>query len=168
MFHTCILAGHLGRDPEMRYLPDGTAVTNFSIAVNDGWGDNKKTIWFRVSAWRKQAETVNAYLSKGSKVLVEGRLQADENGNPRLWNRQDGSVSSSFELTATNVTFLSSKAENDALSNSENGAYPTGGGEMTVNVHDIPFAQPLVTTLDCNPIGLSPQDPFLAAEFPIH
>ena len=120
MFHKTTLVGHLGRDPEMRYLPDGTAVSNFSVAVNDGWGDNKKTIWFRVSAWRKQAETVNEFLAKGSKVLIEGRIRADENGNPRLWNRQDGSVASSFELSATNVTFLSNKSENETL-NGESG-----------------------------------------------
>ena len=125
MFHKTTLVGHLGRDPEMRYLPDGTAVSNFSVAVNDGWGDNKKTIWFRVSAWRKQAETVNEFLAKGSKVLIEGRIRADENGNPRLWNRQDGSVASSFELSAINVTFISSKAENEALGGESNGSQTT-------------------------------------------
>ena len=136
MFYKCIIAGHLGRDPEMRYLPDGTAVTNFSIAVNDGWGENKKTIWFRVSAWRKQAETVNEFLAKGSKVLIEGRIRADDNGNPRLWNRQDGSVASSFELSATNVTFLNSKSENEAL-NSESDA--AAGDPAEDDLDSIPF-----------------------------
>ena len=136
MFHKCTIAGHLGRDPEMRYLPDGTAVSNFSVAVNDGWGDNKKTIWFRVSAWRKQAETVNEFLAKGSKVLIEGRIRADDNGNPRLWNRQDGSVASSFELSATNVTFLSSKTENEALGGGE-----SNGSEVNNDLleEEIPF-----------------------------
>ena len=136
MFHKCTIAGHLGRDPEMRYLPDGTAVSNFSVAVNDGWGDNKKTIWFRVSAWRKQAETVNEFLAKGSKVLIEGRIRADDNGNPRLWNRQDGSVASSFELSATNVTFLHSKSENEAL-NSESDA--AAGDPAEDDLDSIPF-----------------------------
>lgn len=167
MFQKMTIAGFLGRDPEMRYLPDGTAVSNFSVAVSDGWGDKKKTIWFRISAWRKQAETVNQYLSKGSKVLIEGRMQADEHGNPRQWNRQDGSVASSFELTATTVTFLNNKAENEALSNGESGSYPAGGGDVDVEIDDIPFVRPFVSTLDCDPVGLSPQEPFLAVDFPI-
>lgn len=112
MYHKITIAGYLGRDPEMRYMPDGTAVTSFSVAVSDGFGDNKKTIWFRVSVWGKRAEVANQYLNKGSRVLVEGRLSADANtGAPRLWTRQDGTVGSSFEIRASDFTFLSSRAE---------------------------------------------------------
>ena len=168
MFHKTILAGNVGREPEMRYLPDGTCVTNFSLAVNDGWGENKKTIWFRVSTWRKQAEICNEYLSVGSKVLIEGRIRADENGNPRLWTRQDGSVGSSFEITANNVTFLNSKAESEALGSRVNGTVNSGGGGGVVEEDDIPFARPVLTTLDCDPIGLSPELPHILAEFPIN
>jgi single-strand DNA-binding protein len=107
MFQTTLIVGNLGKDPEMRYTPEGKPVTSFSVAVSDGFGDNKKTIWFRVTAWDKQAETCNQYLHKGSKVLVEGRLQADKNGGPRIWTKQDGTQGASFELTASTVRFLS-------------------------------------------------------------
>ena len=82
MYHTIIIVGNLGKDPEMRYTPSGQAVTSFSVATSRQYtGQNgqkvKETIWFRVSAWGKQAETCNQYLRKGSKVLVEGRLTPD-------------------------------------------------------------------------------------------
>ncbi len=81
-FQTIIIAGHLGRDPEMRYTPAGQAVTNFNLAANRQYTDSrgqvvKETTWFRVSAWGKTAENCNQYLHKGSLVLVEGRLVCD-------------------------------------------------------------------------------------------
>jgi single-strand DNA-binding protein len=121
MYHTIIFAGNLGRDPEMRYTPSGQAVTSFSVAVNDSYTSSTgervpRTIWFRVSAWGKQAEIANQYLKKGSKVLVEGRLVVDAStGGPRLWNRQDGSVGASFEVSARTIRFLSSRSESEAL-----------------------------------------------------
>lgn len=113
MYHTIILVGNVGRDPEMRYTPNGSAVTTFSVAVSDGFGDRKKTIWFRVSAWEKLAETCNNYLKKGSKVLVEGRISAGDSGNPRIFNRQDGTPSASYEVTASIVRFMSSRSEGE-------------------------------------------------------
>jgi len=112
MYHKLIIVGNLGRDPEMRYTPSGQAVTSFNVAVNDDFGENKRTIWVRVSAWGKQAETCNNYLKKGSKVLVEGRLTCDPStGGPRVYTRQDGSSGASFELSAQTVRFLSSRGE---------------------------------------------------------
>lgn len=113
MYHTIVIVGNVGRDPEMRYTPSGSAVTSFSVAVSDGFGERKKTIWFRVSAWEKLAETCNNYLKKGSKVLIEGRLNATDTGNPRTYNRQDGTTAASFEVTANVVRFLSSRTESD-------------------------------------------------------
>lgn len=121
MYHTIIFAGNLGRDPEMRYTPAGQAVTSFSVAVNDSYISSTgervpRTIWFRVSAWGKQAETANQYLKKGSKVLVEGRLVVDAStGGPRIWNRQDGTPGASFEVSARTIRFLSSRAETETL-----------------------------------------------------
>ena len=118
MYQKLIITGNLGRDPEMRYLPSGQAVTDMSVATNRVYTDynNQKvteTSWFRVSVWGKMAEVVNQYLSKGSKVLVEGYLRPDpETGGPRIWMRNDGTPAASFEMTAQNVTFLSSKSEN--------------------------------------------------------
>lgn len=124
-YHTVILVGNLGRDPEMRYTPSGQAVTNFSVAVNDNYTNSNgekvdRTIWVRVSTWGRQAETCNQYLKKGRKVLVEGRLTADPaTGGPRVWTRQDGSPSASFEVSASTVRFLSSRGDE------EGGAYPS-------------------------------------------
>jgi single-strand DNA-binding protein len=115
-FHTIILIGNLGRDPEMRYTPSGQPVTSFSVASNRSYtgSDGQKvdeTIWFRVTAWGKQAETCNQFLHKGSKVLVEGRLTPDKNGGPRIWQKQDGTSGASFEVTAATVRFLSTRGE---------------------------------------------------------
>ena len=116
MYQKITIIGNLGNDPEMKYMPDGTAVTSFSVATNRRWTDSRsgqpqdETTWFRVSVWRKQAETANQYLSKGKKVLVEGRLKPDaQTGGPRLWTRQDGTVAASYEITADNIVFLSAK-----------------------------------------------------------
>lgn len=110
MYQKLIIIGNLGKDPEMRYAPDGKAVTSFNVAVSDGYGDKRKTLWMRVSAWGKQAETCNEYLRKGSKVLVDGRLAFDgESGNPRTYTRQDGSIGVSFEMNADTVRFLSGR-----------------------------------------------------------
>ncbi len=117
MYHKIILAGNLGRDPEMRYTPGGQAVTSFSVAVDNSYTNNtgervRRTIWIRVSAWGKLGEICNNYLQKGRKVLVEGTLVADPNtGNPRVFTRQDGTPGASFEVRADNVRFLSSKGE---------------------------------------------------------
>jgi len=116
MFHTIIIAGHLGRDPEMRYLPNGTPVTTFSVASSRKWTGQdgqpqEETIWFRVSAFGRQGEVCAQYLAKGRAVLVEGRLRPDNGGNPRLWQRQDGSWGASFEVVAQTVRFLGARGE---------------------------------------------------------
>jgi single-strand DNA-binding protein len=116
MFHKIVLVGNLGRDPEMRYTPSGQAVTNLSVATNRTYTDSngeqvKETVWFRVSVWGKQAEACHQYLRKGRQVLVEGRVNGDENGNPRIWTAQDGTPRASFEVTAQTVRFLGGRAD---------------------------------------------------------
>ena len=119
MYQKIIVVGNLGGDPEMRYTPSGQAVTNFSIASNRRYtgSDGQRvdeTTWFRISAWGRQAETCNQYLRRGSRVLIEGRLNPDKaTGGPRIWNRQDGTPAASFEVTAQSVQFLSTQAEDD-------------------------------------------------------
>lgn len=118
MFHKVILVGNLGRDPEMRYTPSGQAVTNMSVATNRRYTDSagetrEETVWFRVAVWGRQAEVANQYLSKGRQILVEGRLVADENGNPRTFSRQDGSTGTSFELNAQTVRFLGGRPDGE-------------------------------------------------------
>ncbi len=117
MYHTIIIVGNLGRDPEMRYTPSGQAVTTLNVATNRQYTASdgtsvKETIWFRISVWGKLAEICNQYLRKGRSVLVEGRLTPDKDtGGPRVWTRQDGTPGASFEINASTVRFLSTKGE---------------------------------------------------------
>ena len=121
MYHKVILAGHLGRDPEMRYTTDGTPVTSFSVATTEKWTgqdgqQQERTIWWRVTAWRRLAETCNRFLSKGRPVLVEGRMNVDpESGGPRTFTRKDGTVGASYEVTALTVKFLGAREEGVSL-----------------------------------------------------
>lgn len=116
MFQRIIIAGHCGRDPEMRYTPDGKANTTFSVATSRKMNGEKETTWFRVSVWNNQAELCNQYLKKGSKVLVEGRLNPDKNtGAPKVFQKKDGSWGSSYEVTADTVRFLSSRGESEQV-----------------------------------------------------
>ena len=112
MYSKIIIIGNLGRDPELKFTADGNPVTTFSVAVNDGFGENKRVMWVRVSAWGKQAEPCNQYLRKGSKVFVSGRLACDKaTGGPRVYQRDDGTRAASFEIMASEVKFLDSKPE---------------------------------------------------------
>ena len=100
------IIGNLTRDPELRYIPSGQPVTSFTIASNRKYsaqnGEKKEeTTFLRVVAWAKLAEICNQYLSKGSSVFVEGRLQS------RSWQAQDGSKRNTIEIVAQNVQFLS-------------------------------------------------------------
>jgi single-strand DNA-binding protein len=140
MYHKIIIVGNLGRDPEMRYTPDGTPVTNFSVATNRKWSNSdgsqaEETIWFRVTAWRQLAELCNQYLSKGRQVLVEGRMTPDrETGGPRVWTGNDGQPRASFEVTALTVKFLGGRGEGGDTSVSYQEAPPPEMGE-----DEIPF-----------------------------
>ncbi len=141
MFHTVILVGNLGREPEMRFTPDGQTVTNFNVASNRQYTNSagesvKETIWFRVAVWGKQAESCNQYLHKGSRVLVEGRLNPDpETGGPRIWEG-NGRHGASYEITAQIVRFLSSREEDQA---SAEGGYSNGAGQEQTEQDEIPF-----------------------------
>ena len=122
MYHTIIVVGNVGRDAEMRYTPSGAAVASFSVATNRQYtassGEQiKETIWFRISAWGKQAEICNQYVKKGMKVLVEGRLTADQNtGGPRVYTRNDGSPGASYEVTVQQIKFLGSASNGNGAS----------------------------------------------------
>jgi single-strand DNA-binding protein len=117
MFHKVTIVGNLGRDPEMRYTPEGTPVTNFSVATNRKWNrpdgsQGEETVWFRVTAWRRTAEVCNEYLAKGKQVLIEGQLKPDQaTGAPRVYQRNDGSYGAQYEVTALTVKFLGGGGE---------------------------------------------------------
>ena len=116
MYQKIIIIGYLGRDPEMRYTPDGNPVTTFSMASSNRFGDRDETTWFRITVWGKQAETTNQYLRKGKRVLVEGRLKPDSSGNPTVFQRKDGTYGASYEVTASTVRFLDPKSEDTSSS----------------------------------------------------
>ena len=104
-FNKVFLIGRLARDPELRYIPSGTAVTTFTVATNRAYtlasGEKREeTCFVRVVAWARQAELVGEYLSKGSPVFVEGRLQS------RSWETPDGQKRFTIEVVAQNVQFL--------------------------------------------------------------
>ena len=138
MYHKIIIAGNLGKDPELRYTQDGTPVTNFSVATNRRWNDangqqNEETVWFRITAWRRLAETCNEFLKKGRQVLIEGRLQPDpDTGGPSIWTGNDGTVRASFEIVAVTVRFLGGR--DDASGDASN--VPAAADEEP---DDIPF-----------------------------
>jgi len=136
-----IIVGNLGRDPEMRYTPEGQPVTEFSVAVNRQYTNRagekiQDVVWFKITSWGKQAEVCNQYLRKGSKVLVEGRLGYDrDTGGPRAWNdKNTGEAKSAFELTALEVRFLDSK-NNGGETNIPGNADPS----LPEGEQDIPF-----------------------------
>jgi single-strand DNA-binding protein len=102
-----MVIGRLGQDPEMKYTPNGKAVTNFSIATDSGFGENKKTEWFRVTCWEKTAEACAQYLAKGSLAYVEGRMET------RSWEK-DGVKQYRTELIAERVQFLDPKGARES------------------------------------------------------
>lgn len=103
-FNKLVIVGYLGRDPEIKYLPDGTPVCTFSIATTEktkrGGEAQDITTWFRVNVWGKQGEACNQYLSKGSQAYVEGRLSQAE------FTDRDGNKRTNLEVRATDVQFL--------------------------------------------------------------
>jgi single-strand DNA-binding protein len=137
MFHRVTLIGHVGQEPQMRYTPEGTPVTSFSVATKttlgkalpsggerpcpNGWKESyngrnwELTTWWRVTCWRQLAELVNSYVSKGMQVYVEGEVSGDARDGqqwPRTYTANDGTVrASNYEITARTVKFLSGREE---------------------------------------------------------
>lgn len=102
---TLIIRGRLGSDPELRFTKDGHAVTNISLAVDQGYGDNKRTEWVRVVIWGdKQAEAANTYLSKGD--LVECHSSSFRIST---WSSQDGSLRGQLEVSARRLDYIITK-----------------------------------------------------------
>ena len=102
MYAKQTIVGHLGKDPEMQYTPEGNAVTKFSVAVNRGYKDKKETDWYNVEVWGKSAEACNQYLNKGSLVLVDGQPQSWEYEGKTYW-----------KLKAFDVVFMDKKQDNE-------------------------------------------------------
>ena len=106
MINKVILMGRLTKDPELRRTGNRTPVCTFSIAVDNGYGDNKHTDFINCVAWNKTAEFVSNYFSKGKMIIVIGRIST------RSWETQDGKKAYATEVTASEVSFGESKSEN--------------------------------------------------------
>lgn len=140
-FNKVILVGNLGRDPELRYTPQGTPVCSFSMATNERRKDKAgemqdQTTWFRVTLWGRQAETASQYLTKGRPVYIEGRLRVEE------WTDRDGKARHTLEVHATDMQFIGGgRGEQEAPM--ERAAAATGGGappeQTDLADDDIPF-----------------------------
>lgn len=105
-FNKVILVGNLGRDPDLRYTPQGTPVCSFTLATNEkrknrDTGDAEDlTTWFKVTLWGRQAETASQYLTKGRPVYIEGRLRVED------WTDRDGKPRYTLEVHATDMQFI--------------------------------------------------------------
>jgi single-strand DNA-binding protein len=141
-FNKIILVGNLGRDPELRYTPQGTPVCSFSLATNErrkdkNTGENNDIVtWFRVTLWGRQAETASQYLQRGRPVYIEGRLRVEE------WTDRDGKPRHTLEVHATDMQFIGGGRSEDA------GAQPAKAATAQANAgpeptdltdDDIPF-----------------------------
>jgi single-strand DNA-binding protein len=142
-YNKIIIIGNLGRDPEMRYLPSGDPVADFSVATSerrrgaDGQ-QQEQTTWFRVSAFGKLAETCSQFLHKGSYVYVEGSL------SQRDWTDRDGNTRSSLEVRAREMRMLDRRGEGgefggDTVASAPAASRPPAPTGDDLNMDDIPF-----------------------------
>lgn len=136
-----ILVGNLGKDPILRYTPDGTPVVNLSIATSNVWKDKnsgerrEKTEWHRIVIWRRLAEICNEYLKKGRQVYIEGKLQT------RSWEK-DGITRYTTEIIASEVVFLGKRSDDPSanISSQEETLPETDGDLDDADLDDdIPF-----------------------------
>ena len=128
-----LIIGNLGSDPEMRYTPNGQAVTSFSVATNYRYttsdGERREeTEWFRISAWGRLAETCNQFLTKGRQIYVEGRLRS------RSYETREGQTRFTNEITANDVRFLGQGSTGEFQSGDNGGTDP-----VTTEPDDLPF-----------------------------
>jgi len=140
-YNKVIVSGHLGKDPEMRFTPNGSPVASFSIAVNrmvgrsDSGDRREETDWFNVVAWNKLAEFCNQYLTKGQRVLVEGRLQT------RSWDDQNGQKQYRTEIIANDVMFIGARSPQagGAPVGARSGSAAGGPPDDMMDLDDLPF-----------------------------
>jgi len=136
-----MVIGNLGKDPEIKYLQDGQAVANFSVAVNENWTDKagkkqEKVEWIRVVVWGKTAENCAKYLSKGKQVFIEGKMQTRE------WMDKEDKKNYITEVQALNVQFLGHKESGERPPHTADlpGAAQLGQQSTPFNnTDDIPF-----------------------------
>lgn len=137
MINKAILVGRLGKDPEIRYTPDGTMVTSFRMATDESWKDKngekvQKTEWHQIVTYRKLAEICGKYLVKGKLVFIEGRIQT------RTWDDKEGKKHYTTEIIANNMQMLDTKGAGKGDDTSSYDAVPQySGGDALPD--DVPF-----------------------------
>ena len=122
-----IVVGNLGNDPEVRYMPNGNAVANLSIATSESWKDQQgqqqeRTEWHRVTMYRRLAEIAGEYLKKGSQVFIEGKLQT------RKWQDQQGNDRYTTEIIADNMQMMGGRGDGGGQGGGQN-TYSNQGGQ---------------------------------------
>lgn len=108
MFQKIEIIGRVTRDAEGRYTPSGKFILSWNMAVDVGYGENKKTMWVRCQLWGERGEKAAQHILKGKPLFVEGRLNVAADGNPPTWTDQGGKVKASFEIDVQNYVFLPS------------------------------------------------------------
>ena len=101
-----IFIGRLTRDGELQFSPEGKPRLNFTVAVDDGYGANKTTVWMRCTLFGNRAEALQQYLTRGKMVAVEGTLFPGEDGNPRVFQRRNGEYGASYDVTVREIKLL--------------------------------------------------------------
>ena len=129
MINKAILMGRLTKDPELRHTSSGTPVCSFSIAINNGYGENQTTDYINCVAWNKQAEFVKRNFSKGKMIIVIGRIQT------RTWEGTDGKKNYATEVVANEVSFGESKRDTE----SSDAEYKSQGFTDVGEPEDLPF-----------------------------
>jgi len=138
MINKAILVGRLGKDPEVKYTPDGLMVTNFTIATDEVWKDKngekaQKTEWHRIVTFGKLAEICGKYLIKGKLVYIEGRIQT------RSWEDKEGVKKYTTEIVASDMKMLDSKGQKDSDAGREEPPLPHPGVDGPMPDDDVPF-----------------------------
>src|SRR5258708_14728455 len=138
MWQKTIIIGSVGREPEMRYTPQGVAVCDFSVGVNKGTGKGEsrkeEPTWFKVRVWRERAETASQYIKKGMKILVVGEVKAS------AYTNKQGQPTASLELTANDFKFLDSRGDSAGGGGEAQGARSgNNSDEFAEEASDIPF-----------------------------
>ena len=140
-YNRVILMGNLTRDPEMRYVPSGTAVTNFGLAMNERYTDRQtgeqreNTCFVDIEAWGRQAEIANEYLSKGRPVFIEGALKFDS------WEAEDGSKRNRLSVRAFRIQFIGGRPDGDEMGGGYANAQPAAAPTQSAPYQEAPAPQ---------------------------
>jgi single-strand DNA-binding protein len=157
-FNKVIVVGNLGRDPELRYTPQGVAVCSFSMATNekrrDKSGESQDvTTWFKITLWREKAETAAKYLTKGSTVYIEGRLRIEE------WTDRDNNNRYTLDVQATDMQFIGSRGDTVGGGGGEYSGGGSSGGQDDDHAPSYSGGAPASGSMASSGSGATPSKP---------